>query len=228
MAVTSGGKPVLWGTSILTNLLPLDLGPVAAIASGDYHCLALTPKNFEPTALARTVTCKTDADFVFALLARDPNADPLQYFIASLPSKGALYQYSTSGRGAPITTPGLVQDSEGRLIFVPEASASGAHYDSFTFCASDGEFQSNIATNSISLAPEPEVQLIGFSGQDTNLALSLSFTGVPNLNYLVQGSKDLRSWSTIVTTQSAAGSFVISDRGVTNQAARFYRVRTWP
>jgi hypothetical protein len=62
-------------------------------------------------------------DRVVALTGTDPEEDPLSFKITALPAGGALYQYASGGRGAPIDEPGaVVSDTGGRVVFAPRAS----------------------------------------------------------------------------------------------------------
>ncbi len=224
LALTNGGQLVAWGYSTWTNLIPSDVRDVVAIASGDYHSVVLSPVNSAPRALSRTYSREMDADAVIPLAGQDPNGDPLAYSLLSLPTNGVVFQYVNGGRGEQISTPGPVTDSSGRIIFVPQSSALGMPYDSFTFKVSDGECASAPAVVTVNVAPKPIITPIGFTGVGTNRTFSFSFTGLPNVSYSVETSSTLESWLTLTNTQSVSGVFTIVDPGVTNQPVRFYRL----
>ena len=87
--------------------------------------------NQAPVANSQTVTSSNGASVQVTLTATDPNGDPLTYSIVTPPQHGSL-----SG------TPPLV-------TYSPTPGFSGS--DSFTFVASDGQNNSNVATVAITV-----------------------------------------------------------------------------
>src|SRR5205085_6666954 len=97
-----------------------------AIACGANHNLLLGP-NVPPTATPQTVSGSANSDLLVRLSGADTNGDMLSFRVISLPIMGALYQYSGTGRGAPITKGNTtVNDSSGRVIFAPELNGAGS------------------------------------------------------------------------------------------------------
>jgi RHS repeat-associated protein len=89
--------------------------------------------NDAPVAPQQAVATNEDQSVSFALAATDPEHDLLTYQILQAPAHGQLI-----GTGAQLT-------------YVPAADYFGT--DTFTYVASDGEFNSGVATVSIAVAP---------------------------------------------------------------------------
>ena len=84
----------------------------------------------------------------------DPNSDPVNLRIVSLPQMGTLYQVQNEKRGPAINAPLTpVSDPGGQVIFAPIPGEFGDPYTSFTFIANDGDLDSKPATVTISIAP---------------------------------------------------------------------------
>jgi hypothetical protein len=98
---------------------------------------ATVAPNVPPVAADQSVTTNEDAAVAITLAASDANGDALTYAVMSGPSHGTL-------TGTP---PGLT--------YTPAANFHGA--DSFTFRASDGQADSNVATASITVNPVNDV-----------------------------------------------------------------------
>jgi Bacterial Ig domain len=130
--------------------------------------------NHAPTASAGTVTTDQDTAATMALAASDPDGDVLTYTIVSGPDHGTL-----SGSGVSRT-------------YTPATGYSGA--DSFTFKASDGAVDSNIATVTIAVrhvnrAPTASAGSIT-TDENTAAAVSLAATDPDGdaLTYTIVGS----------------------------------------
>jgi hypothetical protein len=110
----------------------------ARIAASDGHftqddTASVTVLNVPPTSYDRAAATDEDVPVSVTLLASDPGADSLAFFVVSGPSNGTL-------SGAPPN-----------LIYSPENDYNGS--DSFTYLANDGAANSNLATVSIAIAP---------------------------------------------------------------------------
>jgi hypothetical protein len=92
------------------------------------------PINQPPTANEQSINTNEDTSAIVTLTASDPEGSPLIYTVLSTPTHGTL-----SG-GAP------------SLIYQPANNYAGA--DSFTFRVNDGQANSNVATVSITVAPQ--------------------------------------------------------------------------
>jgi Glucose / Sorbosone dehydrogenase/Bacterial Ig domain/PKD domain len=90
--------------------------------------------NAPPTAAGSSVSTPEDSAQTVTLNGSDPDADPLTFAIQSGPSAGTL---------GPI--------NGNTVVYTPNPNANGA--DSFTFRASDGGLQSNVATATIAVLP---------------------------------------------------------------------------
>ena len=75
------------------------------------------------------------------LPALDPENQPLKTRLASLPVSGRLFQFSGSGPGGEILSPGAsVEDPERRVVYVPAAGFLGS--DGFGYSVADAEYTS--------------------------------------------------------------------------------------
>ena len=156
----------------------------------------------------------------------DPNGDPLSFKVASLPTKGKVYQYTDSGPGAWIDAAGTQVTNASLIIFVPVANEYGVPYDSFAVTGSDGEFDT-VSTYTISIVPAPIIQdAIYTNGPPAGFILS--FTGVTNASYRVLRT-DMGQpgfWFNAGPAQQISpGQFSFTDYTITNSAARFYRIK---
>ena len=127
LALRSDGSFVAWGDNSYgqTNQ-PTGLTVVVDIAAGDGHTL-VSVEDRAPTATPQVVYAVRGIDRVVALTGTDPEEDPLSFKITTLPAGGALYQYASGGRGAPIDAPGAVVSDTGgrRQLLWPNECASG-------------------------------------------------------------------------------------------------------
>ena len=92
------------------------------------------PINQPPTANNQSVSTNEDTSAIVTLSASDPDGNPLTYTVLSTPAHGTLSGVAPS------------------LIYQPAGNYSGA--DSFTFRVNDGQVNSNVATVSITVAPQ--------------------------------------------------------------------------
>lgn len=150
VAVKADGTVRSWGNLsqswLLTNFVSC-----AAASAGDDYCLAIGDQR--PAVLRLTRSGHADRDLLVWLQGSDPDGDPLSFRIATLPTKGALYQYMNGGRGALIASPNTaVSDPFGLVYFVPAAGESGDPYAAFSYVANDGEADSLPAAVTISVA----------------------------------------------------------------------------
>lgn len=120
-----------------------------AMIRGAGQNIALGWSNAAPTVSSYELKAKGGSDNIIQLRGQDPTNDPLTFQIKSLPQKGHLYRYdiATGNRGAALSVGDWVTDVEGRVIFTPTSNEFGDpsnsyRYTSFTFLASDGEFNS--------------------------------------------------------------------------------------
>lgn len=92
--------------------------------------------NRAPSASNQSLATNVDTGLSILLGANDPDGDPLEFSIVSQPANGTLSGNAPS------------------LLYVPSAGHVGS--DSFSFKVSDGEFDSNVATVSITInGPTP-------------------------------------------------------------------------
>ncbi len=224
LALKADGTLVAWGNPAYVTNVPALLTNVTAISSGDHHSLAITPVNLPPRAFSRAVTGAVNEAVIISLAGWDPNGDPVNFQITSPPTNGALYQYTASGRGGLITSPNTAVSDPFRVVFSPSPDSFGAPYTTFSFVAGDGQYASSPATATVTVLPPPLVQSAGFAQTGTP-GFALSFDGLSNVNYAVQASTNLVTWSRLGNaTQPAPGQFFFLDTSATNWPRRFYRV----
>jgi hypothetical protein len=104
--------------------------------------------NVPPVANDQSVSTPVDTPVAITLTATDDNGDSLIYSVESDPAHGTL-----SGMGASLT-------------YTPDSGYAGP--DSFTFSANDGEFDSNIATVSITVTEPSTLAFAGDIGSASN------------------------------------------------------------
>lgn len=180
LALRADGSVVVWGRNNYNqNIPPADVEFCVGLAGGYNHTLALA--NRPPIAVPQTVPVLFNQDTELTLLGTDSNADPLGFKITGLPTAGALYQFTPTGRGPAITTPNtVVSDALGRILFAPETNAVGLSYSSFGFVANDGDSDSAPALVTISI---PIAQPYALAQATTPLSdTALTFNGVVTPN----------------------------------------------
>ncbi len=113
-----------------------------------------------PAAYPATWTTDEDESLTGTLTAQINTPGRQAHFIIhTLPAVGTLYQ--NDPERTPITTlPARVTSLDGSLVYVPPSDLHGSPLASFTFCVSDGELLSGLATitlqvNSVPDAPRP-------------------------------------------------------------------------
>jgi hypothetical protein len=108
-----------------------------------------------PTATSLTVFVRRFGWAEIELVANDPNLDPLDYVIRSLPAQGELYDM---GNGALITAEALPYVLFGggtQVLYTPKLGFEGD--DLFTFRANDGVFDSTLGTISLQVGGDQPV-----------------------------------------------------------------------
>ena len=188
-----------------------------AVAGGGFHSLVLGD-NLPPQARGQTNYAVALLDLIISLTGGDPNGDSLSYRVATLPATGSLYQWTSGGRGSPITVPSTaVDDSGGRVIFALPTAGN----DNFTFTANDGEVDSSSATVKVNMIDPPTISV----SVPSMSSISLNFTARSNTAWRVWTSTNLTAWSVLGSAvQSPPGVFQYNDTSATNRPLRFYRV----
>lgn len=65
-------------------------------------------------------------------------------------------------------------------------------------------------------------------GMTAQKMFNLRLTGRPAMRFSIEGSTNFSSWTSLITTNAATGTFDYIDRGSTNNARRFYRAIMLP
>jgi alpha-tubulin suppressor-like RCC1 family protein len=149
MALTDDGTITVWGPDPYGNTnVPVGLSNAVAIAAGLYHSVALA--NLKPQAVGQHLSSVAGRDLTITLSGIDPNSDRLAFRITALPAAGSLYQWTPTGRGAPILSPDtIVEDPAGRVIHAQSVITN----ISFSFIADDGLQESSPATVLVDVHP---------------------------------------------------------------------------
>ena len=126
-------SPTLTPDLVGVYQLELSVSDQEPLTATDTVVLTVIQPNRAPTAEDTAESVDEDQILNFDLLADDLDSDPLTYTIETLPTSGVL-----SG-----TAP--------NLIYTPNADFNGT--DSVQFSVNDGEFDSNIATVTITVNP---------------------------------------------------------------------------
>jgi hypothetical protein len=225
-ALRADGSLVGWGRGVDATNIPAGLSNVVAFASGDYHRVGLAPVNFPPQASDRSVSWGVNQPQTITLTAGtyDPNGDQLSFRITSLPTTGALYQYTPNGPGQAILAAGTAVLDPSRVIFVPGPGDFGNPYATFGVVANDGEFDAAPVTWTVAVVPAPIFQKAFFTNGPPP-AFSIQFTGISNVSYTVWRSANLGNWVFLGhPTRLPSGDFNFADSTYTNSPVRFYRV----
>ena len=224
LALKADGTLVAWGNASYVSSIPAGLTNVAAISSGDYHSLAITSANVPPRVFTRTVAGAMNHDLIISLLGWDPNGDPVAFQISSPPTNGLLYQYTGSGRGDAISSPGTPVADNSRVLFSPSQDLFGAPYTTLGFVATDGQNNSVPGIVTINILPPPLIVAADLV-QTPNPGFSLGFSGLSNATYGVQAEISPGLWGRLGTaTQTSPGQFIFVDLASTNLPSRLYRV----
>ena len=200
---------------------------VAAISGGTSFALAIG--NQPPMTANFTVSGYVDHDLAFALPVANPDGNPLNLRIRSLPAAGSLFQFANGTRGALINLPNtLVSDAAGQIVFAPAPGATGSPYAFFNFMADDGVFSSTPAQATINIGQPAAPQFTGLFWDQSNpgsLSFNLNFTGDASATYSLWASTNLVDWEKIgPPTESSPGQYGFMDAAVTNSPQRFYRL----
>ena len=224
LALKANGTMVAWGNNASGQAsVPFIWTNFAAIAAGGDHSLAIG--NRAPSAAGQFVYASANHDRLVVLAGADLDGDVWTCRITSLPSSGALYQYSATGRGAPIEVPGTpVTDLSKRLIFAPAPDTFNIS-PGFKFLSSDGMADSPEASMFFTVLPPPEPTITSISpGADGTF--QLAFTGDSNTSHCVWISTNLTDWQYFgQATPTVPGEFLFIDSFATNCPQRFYRVQ---
>jgi alpha-tubulin suppressor-like RCC1 family protein len=214
-----------WGNNSQGQLnVPASLTNVAAIAAGAAFGLAIA--NQAPVVNNVIASGYVNHDLAFALSGSDPDGNPLNFYVESLPSAGALYQYSGGSRGSLInSTNTLVTDPSGQLFFVPANGGTGSPYTSFNFMAGDLFYDSGTAQVTINIGLPATPQFENASWNSGSASFTLDFSGSSNATYSVWSSTNLFNWVDIGTaTETQPGLYQFVDMTVTNSPQQFYRL----
>jgi len=227
LALKSDGSLSVWGgnDASLTNV-PVNLSPAAGIATGLYHCMALA--NRKPQANSQVISEAANHDRIIGLSGSDVNGETLAFRITTLPAAGGLYQFTTNGRGAAITSlQTVVTDPVGRVFFAPDTNQLGL--TSFNFVANDGDADSMPATVTISIVGEPFVATLPAQPVTrTNATLTGMVTpnGFLTVAWFEWGTNSSYGATTVpVNAGAAAGVFYLSAPIQNLTAGKGYRYR---
>lgn len=222
----ANGTVYPWGSnSIASATVPAGLAQVAAVTADYGHYEVLT-FNTPPQLRPRPWSVSMNGDRIIPAPCVDPNGDPLTFKIVSLPERGQLYQYTSSGRGEAVLAPDTtVTDPEGRVVFAPSQGEYGLSYASFSVVGNDGEYDSAPGTATLNVIPPPQWQPLD-SGLVSGGQFQMSFIGYTNFAHGVWASTNLKDWIRLGwTSEPAPGQFTYTDADAANYPQRFYQLR---
>ena len=98
--------------------------------------ITIVADNDAPVAQAGTLSTNEDTPAPGTLVANDPDGEPLTYSIASQPGMGSVV---------------ITDAATGAYTYTPDPDQNGE--DSFTFSATDGSTDSNVATVTVTINP---------------------------------------------------------------------------
>jgi hypothetical protein len=227
LAMKNDGTVRGWGNNIQGQLnVPLGLTNVAAVAAGTTYSMAIG--NLPPVAGTTNAAGFIDHDLLFVLPVSNPDGNPLTYRVMTLPSAGALYQYSAGVRGAVINAPNsTVTDPAGQVIFAPDPATTGTPYANFTFTADDALFNAGNgqATINIAYPAAPTFTNAVWNAASGTNGFDLSFSGDASATYSVWSSTNLVDWLKLgPATENQPGQYEYLDADATNWPQRFYKV----
>ncbi|HZV34137.1 MAG TPA: Ig-like domain-containing protein, partial [Verrucomicrobiae bacterium] len=134
---------------------------------------------------------------------------------------------SVSTNGATIAT------NSSAITYTPPAT-NGNVTDAFTYVVEDTYGATNAGTVTVTIQSEDSGPAVNITGLTTRPdgSVQISFAGVPNYYYLIEGTTNLSppvTWTVLSTNQADTnGMFQFTDSGATNYPARFYRTAVPP
>ena len=201
-SATGGSTPLT-----LTNVLFTDSSAIVVPGSFSHGSVRI---NYAPVASNKTVTTNEDQAVSNTLVATDSDNQPLLYTIVTAPARGSV---------------AITNANSGAFTYTPNANVNGT--DSFTFRASDGKVNSNVATVTITIAAINDAPVLSPIGNrsvnegatstitlsatdvDSSDLLNFSATGLPAFATLTNSGNRSASL-TLAPNYSAAGSYPIT------------------
>ena len=122
------------------------------------------------------------------------------------------------------TTP--LANATNAFLTLINIQATNAGIYSVTVSNVAGSVTSTNALLAVSAGTPARPQLAGFGYN--NGTFSLTVSGDPGLDYIVQASTNLTDWASIFTNHSPTPPFVWSDSAASNFSQRFYRIQLGP
>ncbi len=168
-------------------------GNGSQVTINDVRLLSAIATNSAPLAVNDAVSTLEDQPLTFNMLANDQDAegDTLTPIIVQAPSNGTL---------AP--------NADGSFTYTPNANFFGA--DAFTYIANDGEFDSNLATVSITINPVNDApvaaDVAASTVEDTGLTIDLVASAV-DIDSATLSALIVTGPANGVLTQNADGTY---------------------
>jgi PKD repeat protein len=202
-SVTTPPYEVSWDTS---TLAPGSAHTLSATATDTTGIIGISPSitatiaNQPPVAQDQALTSLEDTLLALVLSATDPEGQPLSYQVVLAPAHGTLTGIA----------PGLT--------YTPEANYAGS--DQFTFVASDGTAQSNVATVSLTISPVNDPPTASVTVTPLTGPAPLTITGDASTSSDLEGPLASYAWdfgdgttaSSVITshTYPSAGSYLLT------------------
>jgi PA14 domain/Chitobiase/beta-hexosaminidase C-terminal domain len=129
---------------------------------------------------------------------------------------------------SPTTWGGSIALQAGQMYTVDmEYFQQGGGAEAYLFWSSPSTATTNIPQSQLyPLSALPST--LAASGTSTNGGFSLRVSGLQGKNYILQGSTDLVTWTSLSTNAAPSNLFILTDLGSTNYPQRFYRAIQQP
>ncbi len=109
-----------------------------------------------PTATSQSILVRRFGWAIIDLVADDPNEDPLDYVVTSLPAQGELYDTSDGAIISEGALPYVLSGGGNQVLYAPPLGYEGV--DVFAFRANDGVYDSTLGVISLQIGGEQPVE----------------------------------------------------------------------
>jgi len=149
-------------------------------------------------------------------------------YSAQLQATGGVFPYTWQlANGSSVLPPGLNLTTNGLLSGTPGATGT------YNLVVQVFDGSAHTTTQPLPLVIDttnlPPVGLqLGVPAHNPNGSFQFGFMSAPGVNYTIQYSSNLSTWTSVLTFQSPGGSMLIVDPTTAGSGQRFYRVKIGP
>jgi hypothetical protein len=151
-------------------------------------------------------------------------------YSAQLSATGGEFPYiwllATNSSSLPS---GLTLSTNGLLSGVPDVNAAGTY--NLVVQVIDSSYHSAVQSLSLVITttnqPSPGL-LLSAPAHNPDGSFQFGFMSAPGINYTIQYSSNLFTWTSVLSFQSPGGSMLIVDPNAAGSSQRFYRVKIGP